>query len=134
MPILTQSFSFEMAPVGCNIVPLKMDDQGIIPENLEETLSHWPKPDDNQPSRGKLKALYMIPNGGNPTGTRYSLERKQQIYKLAHEYNFLILEDEAYFFLERRVCTIIHLILIVFNRNVITNACFQLKQIFSILG
>lgn len=99
------SFLNVMAPVGCNIVPLKMDDQGIIPENLEETLSHWPKPDDNQPSRGKLKALYMIPNGGNPTGTRYSLERKQQIYKLAHEYNFLILEDEAYFFLERRPLT-----------------------------
>ena len=80
-----------------------MDKYGIIPDQLEAVLSKWSKPNDNGPSLGKLKAIYMIPNGGNPTGTRYSLERKQKIYQLAQEYNFFILEDEAYYFLEKRV-------------------------------
>ena len=92
-----------MSPIGCNIVPVKMDKYGIIPDHLESILSRWPKPTENKPSGGKLKALYCIPNGGNPTGTRYSVDRKQQIYRMAQEYNFFILEDEAYYFLEERV-------------------------------
>lgn len=66
-------------------------------------LSLWPKPADGKTSLGKLKALYVVPNGGNPSGTRYSLDRKRFIYRMAQEYNFLIIEDDAYYFLEERV-------------------------------
>ena len=95
------SFLNVISPIGCKAFPIEMDKNGIIPERLKETLVEWFKSDGKQ-SGGKIKALYTIPNGGNPTGTRYSLERKKQIYRLAQEYNFLILEDEAYFFLEER--------------------------------
>ena len=95
------SFLNVMSPVGCNIIPVEMDKNGIVPERLKETLVEWSRSKDKR-SGGKIKGLYMIPNGGNPTGTRYSLERKKQIYRLAQEYNFLIWEDEAYFFLEER--------------------------------
>ena len=37
--------------------------------------------------------------GANPTGTVYSNERKLEIYKLAQKYDFLILEDDAYFYI-----------------------------------
>lgn len=41
----------------------------------------------------------MNPIGANPTGTVLPEERKQEIYKLAQKYDFLILEDDAYYFL-----------------------------------
>ena len=49
--------------------------------------------------------LYCVPNSDNPTGCKYTLERKREIYRLAREYNFLIIEDDAYYFLERKVNT-----------------------------
>lgn len=42
--------------------------------------------------------LYVNPIGANPTGTVLPEERKKYIYKLAQKYNFLILEDDAYYF------------------------------------
>lgn len=47
--------------------------------------------------------LYCVPNGDNPTGAQYTIERKRAIYRLAREYNFLIIEDDAYFFLQDKV-------------------------------
>lgn len=44
--------------------------------------------------------MYVNPTAGNPTGTSLSTERKVEIYRLACEYNFLILEDDPYFFLQ----------------------------------
>ena len=85
---------------------METDQQGLIPESLETVLSKWPKPIDAKPSLGKLKALYLVPNGGNPSGNRYSFSRKRFIYKMAQEYNFLIIEDDAYYFLEERVCCV----------------------------
>ena len=85
-------------------MPIETDERGIIPDSLEKALSQWPKPQDKSTSEGKLKALYLVPNGGNPTGTRYSLDRKHAIYRMAQEYNFLIIEDDAYYFLEEQVC------------------------------
>ena len=41
----------------------------------------------------------MNPIGANPTGTVLPEERKRKIYKLAQKYDFLILEDDAYYFI-----------------------------------
>ncbi|KAL4221056.1 hypothetical protein ACF0H5_019318 [Mactra antiquata] len=92
-------------PLSVNIASIKTDRYGIVPESLEAYLSQWPKPEDGRPSKGSLKILYCVPNGDNPTGIRYTTERKQTIYRLAQEYNFLILEDDAYYFLEERPFT-----------------------------
>jgi len=43
--------------------------------------------------------LYTIPTGQNPSGATLSMERRQEVYKLAQEYNLLILEDDPYWFL-----------------------------------
>ena len=97
-------FIFQAKPFGCTIVPVNTDERGIIPESLETILSQLPNTDLK--TLQKIKALYLVPNGGNPTGSRYSLERKVAIYRLAHIYNFLIIEDDAYFFLEEKVSII----------------------------
>ncbi|XP_060576055.1 kynurenine/alpha-aminoadipate aminotransferase, mitochondrial-like [Ruditapes philippinarum] len=89
-------------PIGCDVKAIRMDKDGIIPECLAAELSKWPKPVDGKPSLGRLKALYCVPNGDNPTGVRYTNERKREIYRLAQEYNFIIIEDDAYFYLEEK--------------------------------
>lgn len=48
------------------------------------------------------RIIYVNPTGSNPTGVTYTLERRKEIYKIAQEYNLLILEDDAYFYLQFR--------------------------------
>ena len=65
-------------------------------DEIENLLSNWKtlKPDLKFP-----KALYTIPNGHNPLGVSQSLEHKKKIYNLAEKYNFIIIEDEPYSYL-----------------------------------
>lgn len=42
------------------------------------------------------RLLYTIPTYQNPTGTTLSPERRKQLLELAEQYDFLILEDDAY--------------------------------------
>ncbi|MBP3041619.1 PLP-dependent aminotransferase family protein [Bacillaceae bacterium Marseille-Q3522] len=42
------------------------------------------------------KMMYIMPNYHNPTGVNLSLERRKKLAMLAYEYNFYILEDDAY--------------------------------------
>lgn len=39
-----------------------------------------------------------MPVGNDPTGGITSLERKKEIYKLAQKHDFLIIEDDPYYF------------------------------------
>lgn len=43
------------------------------------------------------KVLYTIPTGQNPSGCSTSEQRKREIYKLACQYNLIILEDDPYY-------------------------------------
>lgn len=42
------------------------------------------------------KLMYVIPNYQNPGGVNLSLARKRRLAELAYEYNFFIIEDDAY--------------------------------------
>ncbi len=42
------------------------------------------------------KLVYIMPNFQNPGGVNLSLERRKRLAELAYEYNFFILEDDAY--------------------------------------
>lgn len=95
--ILAEKFTFSSASEcaranGCNIVPVEVDLEGIVPEALETQLANWTGP--------LPKLLYTIPTGQNPTGGTLSTERRQAIYKLAQKYDFIIVEDEPYYFLQ----------------------------------
>ena len=45
-----------------------------------------------------LYSLYRCSQ--NPTGSTLSLERRQEIYQIAHDWDIIILEDDPYFFLQ----------------------------------
>ncbi|KAF5096532.1 hypothetical protein DV451_004187 [Geotrichum candidum] len=95
--ILAEKYTFSSASEcarsnGLKIAPVEVDLEGIIPEELEKQLANWVGP--------LPKLLYTIPTGQNPTGGTLSTERRQAIYKIAQKYDFIIVEDEPYYFLQ----------------------------------
>jgi DNA-binding transcriptional MocR family regulator len=68
-----------------NIIPIAMDENGLMIEALEENLKiHAPK------------FLYTIPVHHNPTGTTLTEARRIRLIELAQQFDFLILADEVY--------------------------------------
>jgi aromatic amino acid aminotransferase I len=88
-------FISSMQLLGLHTLGIKMDDKGLIPEELARTLMTW---DDSKGSRPSV--LYTIPSGQNPTGATQSPERKKAIYEVAEEYDLIIIEDDPYYFLQ----------------------------------
>uniref|UniRef100_A0A8C4MYR8 Kynurenine/alpha-aminoadipate aminotransferase, mitochondrial n=1 Tax=Equus asinus asinus TaxID=83772 RepID=A0A8C4MYR8_EQUAS len=89
-----------LQPLGCNIINVSSDEYGIIPDSLREILSKWKPEDSKDPKKNTPKFLYIIPNGSNPTGDSLTANRKKEIYELARKYDFLIIEDDPYYFLQ----------------------------------
>jgi aromatic amino acid aminotransferase I len=83
--------------LGLHTVGIRMDDDGLITEELARTLRTW---DDSKGSRPRF--LYTIPSGQNPTGATQSPERKKAIYQIAEEYDLIIIEDDPYYFLRTK--------------------------------
>ena len=69
---------------------IPMDEQGLIPSELEQQLIQL------QAMGKSPDILYTIPNFHNPTGVTLAETRRIQIIELAHQYNFLIVEDDVY--------------------------------------
>lgn len=89
-----------LQPLGCNFINVASDKDGIIPESLKEVLSRWKPEDARNPAKNTPKFLYTVPNGNNPTGDSFTSNRKKEIYELAQKYDFLIVEDDPYYFLQ----------------------------------
>ncbi|XP_030842028.1 kynurenine/alpha-aminoadipate aminotransferase, mitochondrial isoform X2 [Strongylocentrotus purpuratus] len=78
-------------------ISLKSEEDGLNIEQLEEILSQY-DPTDQQKWCERPKVLYTVPNGNNPTGKTTSLEKRRKIYALAQKYDFIIIEDDSYYF------------------------------------
>ncbi|KAJ3274095.1 hypothetical protein HDV01_003588 [Terramyces sp. JEL0728] len=90
-PTYVGAISF-LKPLGINFMPVEVDEHGTCVDQMEEMLKNW---------KGKRpKVFYTVPIGGNPTGISITYERKKQIYKLAQKYNFLIFEDDPYYYIQ----------------------------------
>lgn len=77
--------------VGAEVESVPLDGEGTRVDALEERLR-------DLKARGVTpKFFYIIPNFQNPSGVTTTLARRQRIVELAAEYNFAILEDDAYF-------------------------------------
>ncbi|HEY1681853.1 MAG TPA: PLP-dependent aminotransferase family protein [Candidatus Tumulicola sp.] len=63
------------------------DDDGAIPESLEEVLEHA----DPFP-----KFLYLVPNFQNPTGRTLSAERRERIVRICERFDLPLVEDDPY--------------------------------------
>ena len=104
---MTEQFTYPtmvegVRPLGVQVAAVAMDEQGIIPEALDDLLSNW----DETKRRGpKPFVLYTVPTGQNPTGATQGVERRKQIYALAQKHDLYILEDEPYYFLQMQPYT-----------------------------
>lgn len=68
-----------------------IDGYGLQVEQVEAALQ-----EAVEAGRPLPKLLYCMSNFHNPGGVSLSLERRQHLGKLAYQYNFFILEDDAY--------------------------------------
>jgi len=72
----------QLRPLGCHIIPVKTDHDGLIPSSLREILSQWKPGSQDDQQNPVPRVLYTVANGVNPTGASLTLERKQQIYEV----------------------------------------------------
>ncbi|EJF64889.1 PLP-dependent transferase [Dichomitus squalens LYAD-421 SS1] len=79
--------------LNAEFVSVPTDFQGVVSGALRSTLENWPS------GKPKPKVLYMVPYGGNPTGVTTVEQRRREVLALAREHNFLILEDDPYYYL-----------------------------------
>ena len=75
------------AQLRLNLVGIEMDEDGIVPEALEEVCK-----------TAKPKALYLNPTLQNPLTLTIPEKRRQQICLIARKYGLPIVEDDAYGF------------------------------------
>lgn len=68
-----------------NIVPVASDENGVIPEALEEAMKKY-----------SPKLAYIIPTFQNPTGVTLDVERRKKIAALSAQYGVIVAEDDPY--------------------------------------
>ena len=69
---------------------IPFDEDGMRMDLLEEELARLGK------GNPRLKFCYTIPNFQNPGGVTMTAERRRRLLELAHEYNFMVVEDDPY--------------------------------------
>lgn len=75
----------QLTMAQANLVGVDSDDDGVIPEDLEEKIKKY-----------NPKLLYIIPTFQNPTGRTLSYERRKRVAELAAQYDFYVIEDDPY--------------------------------------
>ena len=90
------------SPLGINFLGIRMDEDGLDPEHMDEILSNW---DEKAREGKKPHLLYTIPTGQNPSGATLTLERHQGIYKIAQKHDVYLLEDDPYYFIQLQSST-----------------------------
>jgi 2-aminoadipate transaminase len=71
---------------GMSIVSMTCDDQGLVPQEVEDSLRMNPKP----------AFIYTIPTFQNPSGRTIPEERRREIVGIAQAQSVPILEDDPY--------------------------------------
>lgn len=72
-------------PYEPDYVCMDTDDDGLIPESLENVLK-----------KNRVKFIYLVPTFQNPTGRTIPLRRRKQIADIIQRYDALLLEDDPY--------------------------------------
>ena len=71
---------------GLNVVGVPLNLDGMDTDRLESALIKNPN----------ARFIYTIPNFQNPSGITASLEKRQEIYSIAHKYDMAVIEDDSY--------------------------------------
>ncbi len=72
------------------VVHIAMDDQGLIPESLAQTIYAL------QAAGNRIKFLYTIPNFQNPAGVTLNEVRRRQVLEICRRAGVLVVEDNPY--------------------------------------
>jgi 2-aminoadipate transaminase len=78
------------AAYQADVVHMPMDDDGLIPEALSETITRVAA------SGRRMKFLYTVPNFHNPAGVTLSVGRRQAVLDICQRVGLLIIEDNPY--------------------------------------
>jgi 2-aminoadipate transaminase len=78
------------AAYQADVVHVAMDDHGLIPEALRETLQRL------KAQSRPVKLLYTVPNFQNPGGVTLSAGRRREILGICETFDLLIVEDNPY--------------------------------------
>lgn len=85
-----------LANVGARTIGIDTDEQGIVPEALEEELARRAKAGE----LARVKAIYVVSYFDNPMGVTTSLERRRHLLQLARQWSregtIYVIEDAAY--------------------------------------
>ncbi|KAF9636123.1 hypothetical protein BFW01_g7018 [Lasiodiplodia theobromae] len=91
---------------GLDVLGVGMDEEGLVPEELDRRLREWDgargggERMKKKKKKKKPSVLYTIPSGQNPTGATQSAARRRAIYDVAERHDLYIIEDDPYYFLQ----------------------------------
>lgn len=74
-----------------HLVPVQLDEGGLILDSLAKACA-----------KEKISALYFMPTVHNPVGSVMSIERRLGLVELAKTFDLLLIEDDAYGFLDEQ--------------------------------
>ncbi len=73
--------------VGCNLLGLEMDGQGLLPEALDRAAKI---------AGTARKAVYVTPTNHNPTTCTMGRQRREDIVRVCRKHDIQIIEDDVY--------------------------------------
>ena len=100
-PILLEEYTYSHAleslfiPAGYELLSVPLDHEGLCPKALDALLQ-----ERHAAGLPLPRVLYTIPTGQNPTGVSVSPERRVEVYKVAQAWGLVIVEDDAYYWLQ----------------------------------
>lgn len=77
--------------VGGHVVTAPTDNEGLIPEYVEDTIIKAEKKFGR-----KVKILYVVEDSDNPKGTTLPVKRREQLYDIAERHDVIVICDAAY--------------------------------------
>ncbi|MBL9046631.1 MAG: PLP-dependent aminotransferase family protein [Tabrizicola sp.] len=78
-------FRYAARAARADVVPVEVDDEGVVPEALEAACR-----------RHSVQVLCLTSEAQNPTARRMPVERRQVLAEIARRYDLQILEDDCY--------------------------------------
>ena len=78
------------AAYQADVVHVAMDDDGLIPEALEDTIQRLTA------AGRRIKFLYTVPNYQNPAGVTLAAQRRPRILEICQAAGLLVIEDNPY--------------------------------------
>jgi 2-aminoadipate transaminase len=75
---------------GARLKGIPLDDKGMVPDLLEKEIINLKK------ENNIIKFIYIIPDFQNPAGVTLPRSRREEIIRIAHRHDLLIIEDSPY--------------------------------------